>query len=327
MAGRLGDLVGAEALTADGLTQNDLFLVGTDELGDGTVEGDHAVLADGLNLDTEVGIVEGGGGVAAHGAGLEAVDGVGDVLGLDVAGEGVELTQNGGAAAAEVGGDVNDVNALVHRGAAAVEFPRAAPVTAVVVALASVPGGNDPGDTADVAEDTGFNVALQGLAHRALALVEHNAEDQAALFGGFVHFPNGAGENTGGLFGKNVNALGKCLLCDNRVEIVGGGDDDGVDDTACDHFVHIGEEDKIFLLFLGPGQSVFLQVANRNQLGVFDFAIGKAANVAAAHVTYADDTNAYFIHNAITFPYDFLHYITGLALLQSLFSGFFIASQ
>lgn len=70
---------------------------------------------------------------------------------------------------------------------------------------------------------------------------------------GGVHLPHGLGIDPGGFFAQHMEALGKGLLGQDGVLVVGRGDEHRVAQAAADELAALGEDGDAGQVFLRPG--------------------------------------------------------------------------
>lgn len=188
--------------------------------------------------------------------------------------------------------EVEVMGALVEEDAAAFAFPCGAPAAGSVVGFGAEPVGAVPEDAADGAEFAVGDETLDLLVDGVGAELEHGAEDLlGALVGGDETFAVGFVDGEG-FFDHDMEAGVERGDAHGGVEVVRGGDEDGVDGAGLEHGVEVRE-----LGFAGDGIGEgFCAVADGSKGEPFDFAGADAGAVSASHVAESDESDAYSLH-------------------------------
>ena len=134
------------------------------------------------------------------------------------------------------------------------------------------------------------------------ALVEHHGEDLAAFVGGFVHLPHSLGVHACRLFAHHVEPGGKSLFRQDRVLVVGHGDEHGVAQAALNQLAALfknlyGFRDSV----LCPKAAGFLLVGHSGQGDFRAFARQNVLHMGGAHIAHANDAKFYLFQKKDSF--------------------------
>ena len=124
------------------------------------------------------------------------------------------------------------MGALVQQNAAAFTGPGGAPVTGIVIALGTVPVGDNPDGPADSSVLAGVHQLPHFAVYVVGTLVKHHAENHfRMLFGFLVHLPDLFGIDAGRLLAHDVKAAFHAFNGVFGMVIMGNTDMAGIDET------------------------------------------------------------------------------------------------
>lgn len=191
-------------------------------------DADGAIFAGDFESSGEAWGAGGAGGEGAHGAVGKADDGGDGVFHFDVVDPGLGKGVDGDGIAHEHEELVDDVDALVHEGAAAVEFPGAAPAAVGVVFRGAEPVDMGVGEeqTAEATLADGLQDALDAAAE---AHLKDAAEDDVVVLAGIDDGIGALEGNFEGFFAEDVFAVVGGLDGEFEPGAAGGGENDGID--------------------------------------------------------------------------------------------------
>ncbi|MNP35045.1 hypothetical protein D3C76_1283610 [compost metagenome] len=191
---------------------------------------------------------------------------------------------------------------LVDQRAAAFPFPGGTPGAGIMVALGTVPVGNDPYGAFDAAQLSAFHQVPDLLVHRVGALVVHDAEQLVGFLGRFVHFQHLLGMHARRLLHQHMQPMLEALDGKDGMVIVGHGDQHSVDQAAFVHGYCVLEHRNTRQGLLRPFPSLPADIAYGPQNQVRDKLIQMdMLGMGAPHVAQTDYTNSDFIHK-LTLP-------------------------
>ena len=189
------------------------------------------------------------------------------------------------------------VGALVQKNAAAFAGPGSAPVAGIVIALRTIPGGNNPDCPADLTIFPGVNQFTHLAVYMIGALVKHHAKDNfRMLFGFFVHLADLFGIDACRLLAHHMKAPLHAFNGIFGMIIMRHADVAGIDQAGVQHFdriIKIG--DVPGEVFLRPCNTVGVDVGYSNELNIGALSRKYIAGMAGTHVSDPDDAKSYFL--------------------------------
>ena len=180
---------------------------------------------------------------------------------------------------------------LIQQHTTAFTCPGSPPGATIVISLGAIPVGDDPNKPLGRTDGTAMYQLIHLLIQRVCPLVEHQCKDLAALFCGLVHNPYLLGVNTGRLLAEHVIALFEGFCSNHRVQIMGGGDNDGIADVVIQQLVIILVKGNITQPLTTPIQLSLVGVTDGSQFHTDDAAVGNVLCVGRAHIAYTNDGN------------------------------------